>query len=111
VAGGLDAGKYFWRSGREKCFSLDIPFYRTSGPYFPHHLQISRTHVTKSCVACRNKQSVLVDNVESMQMPERPIPAFVWLDRPDRIFSFWPRTLDFSLNGVFELKCALRDWK
>src|ERR1022692_1938366 len=28
---GLDAGKYFWRSGREKCFSLDIPFYRTSG--------------------------------------------------------------------------------
>jgi hypothetical protein len=27
---GLDAGKYFWRSGREKCFSLDIPFYRTS---------------------------------------------------------------------------------
>jgi hypothetical protein len=30
VVGGLDAGKYFWRSGREKCFSLDIPFYRTS---------------------------------------------------------------------------------
>src|ERR1035438_6078997 len=30
--GGLDAGKYFWRSGREKCFSLDIPFNRTSGP-------------------------------------------------------------------------------
>src|ERR1039458_7743369 len=28
---GLDAGKYFWRSGREECFSLDIPFYRTSG--------------------------------------------------------------------------------
>src|ERR1035438_7551151 len=27
---GLDAGKYFWRSGREKGFSLDIPFYRTS---------------------------------------------------------------------------------
>src|ERR1700676_4973514 len=26
---GLDAGKYLWRSGREKCFSLDIPFYRT----------------------------------------------------------------------------------
>ena len=26
MAGGLDAGKYFWRSGREKCFSLDIPF-------------------------------------------------------------------------------------
>src|SRR5271157_2543851 len=25
---GLDAGKYFWRSGREKCFSLDIPFNR-----------------------------------------------------------------------------------
>jgi len=23
---GLDAGKYFWRSGREKCFSLDILF-------------------------------------------------------------------------------------
>ncbi len=22
--------KYFWRSGREKCFSLDIPSYRTS---------------------------------------------------------------------------------
>jgi hypothetical protein len=21
--------KYFWRSGREKCFSLDIPFNRT----------------------------------------------------------------------------------
>jgi len=30
--GGVDAGKYFWRSGREKCFSLDIPFNRTSGP-------------------------------------------------------------------------------
>jgi hypothetical protein len=29
---GLDAGKYFWRSGREKCFSLDIPFNRTFGP-------------------------------------------------------------------------------
>jgi hypothetical protein len=29
---GLDAGKYFWRSGREKCFLLDIPFNRTSGP-------------------------------------------------------------------------------
>jgi hypothetical protein len=27
--GGLDAGKYLWRSGREKCFSLDIPFNRT----------------------------------------------------------------------------------
>jgi len=27
---GLDAGKYFWRSGREECFSLDIPFNRTS---------------------------------------------------------------------------------
>ena len=23
---GLDAGKYLWRSGGEKCFSLDIPF-------------------------------------------------------------------------------------
>jgi hypothetical protein len=32
MARGLDAGKYFWRSGREKCFSLDIPFNRTSGP-------------------------------------------------------------------------------
>ena len=30
--GGLDVGKYFWRSGREKCFSLDIPFYRTNCP-------------------------------------------------------------------------------
>jgi hypothetical protein len=30
MARGLDAGKYFWRSGREKCFSLDIPFNRTS---------------------------------------------------------------------------------
>src|SRR5260370_30984089 len=29
MARGLDAGKYFWRSGREKCFSLDIPFNRT----------------------------------------------------------------------------------
>ena len=29
---GLDAGKYFWRSGRGKCFSLDIHFNRTSGP-------------------------------------------------------------------------------
>jgi hypothetical protein len=25
MARGLDAGKYFWRSGRDKCFSLDIP--------------------------------------------------------------------------------------
>ena len=24
--GGLDAGKYFWRSGKEKCFLLDIPW-------------------------------------------------------------------------------------
>ncbi len=31
MARGLDAGKYFWRSGREKYFSLDIPFNRTSG--------------------------------------------------------------------------------
>ena len=31
MARGVDAGKYFWRSGREKCFSLDIPFNRTSG--------------------------------------------------------------------------------
>jgi hypothetical protein len=29
MARGLDAGKYFWRSGREKCFSLDIPSPRT----------------------------------------------------------------------------------
>ena len=36
MVGGLDAGKYFWRSGREKCFSLDIPFYRTSGSATPH---------------------------------------------------------------------------
>ena len=35
MARGLDARKYFWRSGREKCFSLDIPFYRTSGPESP----------------------------------------------------------------------------
>jgi len=32
MARGLDARKYLGRSGREKCFSLDIPFYRTSGP-------------------------------------------------------------------------------
>ena len=32
MARGLDAGKYFWRSGKEKCFLLDIPFNRTSGP-------------------------------------------------------------------------------
>jgi hypothetical protein len=32
MARGLDAGKYFWRSVREKCFSLDIPFNRTSDP-------------------------------------------------------------------------------
>lgn len=25
------SGKHFWRSGGEKCFSLDIPLYRTSG--------------------------------------------------------------------------------
>jgi hypothetical protein len=25
MASGLDARKYFWRSGREKYFSLDIP--------------------------------------------------------------------------------------
>ena len=25
MARGLDAGKYFWRSGREKCFSLTSP--------------------------------------------------------------------------------------
>jgi hypothetical protein len=31
MARGLDAGKYFWRSGREKCFSLDVPFNRISG--------------------------------------------------------------------------------
>jgi hypothetical protein len=30
MAGGWMPEKYFWRSGREKCFSLDIPFYRTS---------------------------------------------------------------------------------
>jgi len=28
--GGWMPEKYFWRSGREKCFSLDIPFNRTS---------------------------------------------------------------------------------
>jgi hypothetical protein len=33
---GLDVGKYFWRSGAERCFSLDIPLYRTSGPRHPH---------------------------------------------------------------------------
>jgi hypothetical protein len=27
---GLDAEKYLWPSGREKCFLLDIPFNRTS---------------------------------------------------------------------------------
>jgi hypothetical protein len=27
---GLDVRKIFWYFGREKCFSLDIPFYRTS---------------------------------------------------------------------------------
>jgi hypothetical protein len=32
MARGLDARKYFRRSGREKCFSLDIPFDRTPGP-------------------------------------------------------------------------------
>jgi hypothetical protein len=29
MARGLDAGKYFWRSGRERCFSLDILSNRT----------------------------------------------------------------------------------
>jgi len=29
MAGGWMPEKYFWRSGREKCFSLDIPSYRT----------------------------------------------------------------------------------
>jgi hypothetical protein len=39
---GLDAEKYFWRSGREKYFSLDIPFNRTS-----ETKALSFTHRTK----------------------------------------------------------------
>ena len=30
--GGWMPEKQFWRSGGEKCFSLDIPFYRTFPP-------------------------------------------------------------------------------
>src|SRR5258708_35942592 len=49
MARGLDAGKYFWRSGREKCFSLDIPFYRTSpfiGLLARHNFRLAR-HTTR----------------------------------------------------------------
>ncbi len=39
MARGLDAGKYFWRSGREKYFSLDIPSPETDLRLGLHELQ------------------------------------------------------------------------
>ena len=45
---GLDAGKYFWRSGREECFSLDIPFNRTS----EHNLGVARLIVNPPVLRC-----------------------------------------------------------
>jgi hypothetical protein len=47
VADEVDAGKYFWRSGREKCFSLDIPFYRTFGPGSMHYEKAPRFRRSK----------------------------------------------------------------
>jgi hypothetical protein len=41
--------KYFWRSGREKCFSLDIPSYRTSG--LPTIREVFRV-VTRELYGC-----------------------------------------------------------
>ena len=42
---GLDAEKYFWRSGGEKCFSLDIPFNRTP----EHNPGVARLIVKSPC--------------------------------------------------------------
>jgi hypothetical protein len=41
---GLDVGKYFWRSGREECFSLDIPFIGL--PVSRQHTQNRRISLT-----------------------------------------------------------------
>jgi hypothetical protein len=39
MAGGWMPEKYFWRSGREKCFSLDIPSPETDLRLGLHELQ------------------------------------------------------------------------
>lgn len=83
----------------------------TSGPYRPHHFQVLGTHVTKSIAACRDQQTVLVDNVKFVQVPERVIPTFVWFDRPDRLYSVLPRALYFSLNGRFEFRGSIDNGK
>jgi hypothetical protein len=48
---GLDAGKYFQRSGREKCFSLDIPLYRT----FPQPRLLLVNYETGHVVCLENR--------------------------------------------------------
>ena len=73
------------------------------------HLQISWPHIAERAISRRNQQTVLVDIVKLVQVPERPISTFVWFDRPDRIFRLPPRELYFSLNSGFEFRGVVGD--
>jgi hypothetical protein len=54
---------------------------------------------------------VLVDNVKSVELPERSAPTFVWFDIPNRILRFFPRSLYLSLNGGFEFAGIIDNWE
>jgi hypothetical protein len=71
-----DAGKYFWRSGREKCFSLDIPFNRLLAR---NEFQIARDLTgTKLSVDTNGKRAGAVHGTVRTRQVPRLTSAACW---------------------------------
>ena len=88
MARGLDAGKYFWRSGREKCFSLDIPFNRTSGE--------SEGRTATKAFRKRGFSFSLTTKPQAQQ-PERDVPSVGMFRVPQSVNCSVRRLFGYSL--------------
>lgn len=75
-----------------------------------HHLMHMRSNVkTLETGADRNKQTVFVNNVKSIETPELVIPSFVWFDRIDSFYRLWPHSLYFSRLSDFVFRGRVKD--
>src|SRR5664280_1169307 len=98
--GGWMPENYFWRSGREKRFSLDIPFYRT----FPSILKgIGATDV-RAIQGCQNRSHVL-----ESQLAPRCRKAASPIDRGSACFALGLAPLDLRAEAPSGVHTAGRD--
>jgi hypothetical protein len=78
----------------EVCPSISIPLIGDEG------ITIYSSDVSEAS----EQHIVLVDGVKAMESPERVIPSLVWVDIPDRIYSFLPHAMYFCRKTGFELR-------